>query len=357
MTHRILLAVALGALGPAGPAACTSPATTPAKPAAAQEPAKDPKAPLARWGGEVVTAGELEDLVKRDLRRMETEHQQQVYQLKRAALDSLVAKRLVEGKAKAAGKTGQELVQAEVVDKLAEPGDREIREVYDQAKAAGQQLPPLPQVRSDIVRFIRQRQAQQALAAYYERLRAEAKVEVLLPAWLPPRQEVAAEGPSRGPAGAPITIVEFSDYECPYCSKAEAVVSQVLETYGDKVRLVYRDFPLPGHPAAQKAAEAAHCAGDQGKFWDMHGKLFANQRALAPEALKGYAKDLALDAAKFAACLESGEKAAAVAAHKKAGDEAGVSGTPAFFVNGVQLSGAQPFERFKEVIDAELARR
>ena len=132
-------------------------------------------------------------------------------------------------------------------------------------------------------------------------------------------------------------------------------MGKVMKAYDGKVRVVYRDFPLPIHPQAQKAAEAAHCAGDQGKYWEMHEKLFANQKALEPTALKGYAKDIGLDQGKFDKCLDSGEKAKVVETNRKAGEKVGVTGTPAFFVNGVQLTGAQPFEEFKTIIDGELA--
>src|SRR5581483_8748263 len=117
----------------------------------------------------------------------------------------------------------------------------------------------------------------------------------------------------------------------------------------------YRDYPLPFHNMAEKASEAAQCAADQGKYWEMHEKLFANQTALAVPQLKEHAKGLGLDAPKFEHCLDSGEKAKIVEASKKAGDEAGVNGTPAFYINGRPLSGAQPFEKFKEIIDYELA--
>ncbi len=345
-----------GALSLLGAIACTSPATTQIKPAAAEE-AQDPKAPMARWGSETITAADLDDAAKKDLRRMENEYRERTHELKKAVLDGLIAKRLVEAKAKAAGKTPEQYVDSEVIAKIAEPTDQEVREVFDRVKASGRPVPPLDQAKPQIAGFLKQQKAQEALRGFYDRLRAEAKVEVLLPAWRPPRVEVAADGPSRGPAKAPVTIVEFSDFECPYCGRAEAVVSQVLQSYGDKVRLVYRDYPLPMHPSAPKAAEAAHCAEDQGKFWEMHGKLFANQRELEVDSLKKYAKDLGLDAGKFAACLDSGQKAKVVDAHRKAGDEAGVSGTPAFFVNGILLSGAQPYEAFKQLIDTELAKR
>jgi protein-disulfide isomerase len=166
---------------------------------------------------------------------------------------------------------------------------------------------------------------------------------------------VAAEGPAMGEEKAPVTIVEFSDYQCPFCSRAEDTVKKVLDSYKGKVRLVFRDYPLPFHPQAQKASEAAHCAGDQGKYWQMHEKLFANQSALGVPQLKDHAKGLGLDAAKFDKCLDSGEKAKIVETSKKAGDEAGVNGTPAFFINGRPLSGAREFEKFKEIIDYELA--
>jgi protein-disulfide isomerase len=347
--HFLAVVAALGAL------ACTSPSTTQAKSAAA--PAADPNAPVAKIGAEVISAKELEEFGKGEFKKLDQQYQEQLYQMKRQALDSMIMKRIVEAKAKAAGKTPEDYVKAEVLDKLPPPTDAEIQQVYDAAKAQGRDLPPIAQVKETIVRFIQQQKAQAAAQAYYDKLKTEAKVEILLPAYRPPRQAVEAKGPSRGPANAPITIVEFSDFECPYCSRAEETVSEVMRVYGDKIRLVFRDLPLPNHQNAPKAAEAAHCAGEQDKYWEMHAKLFANQRALEVPSLKGYAKDLKLDQARFDKCLDSGATAALVEANKKAGNEAGVNGTPAFFVNGVLISGAQPFDAFKEVIDAELAQK
>jgi protein-disulfide isomerase len=168
---------------------------------------------------------------------------------------------------------------------------------------------------------------------------------------------VTATGPSKGPENAPITIVEFSDFQCPYCARAEPTVKDLmeLEKYKGKIRLVYRDYPLEFHKLAPKASEAAHCAGDQGKYWEMHGRLFAATPKLEVTDLKAYARELALDAGRFDKCLDSGEKAKVVADHFKAGADAGVRGTPAFFINGRLISGAQPLEAFKTIIDAELA--
>ena len=174
-----------------------------------------------------------------------------------------------------------------------------------------------------------------------------------------PRVEVAASGPSRGPENAPVTIVEFSDFQCPYCGREYPVVERVMKEYDGKVRLVFRHFPLEFHPFAQKAAEAGACAADQGgeKFWKLHDRMFTNQQKLAVDDLKGYAKELGLDSSRFEKCLDSGEKRALVEADEKAGQEAGVSGTPAFFVNGVFINGAVPYEQFKDAVDRELKRK
>jgi protein-disulfide isomerase len=348
--HLLLAALAVAAL------ACKSPRQA-QEGTQAQGQKQDPSAPVAKVSGETITAGQLDEMVKKDLAELERQYQEQRYQLQRQALDAMIQKRIVEAKAKAANTTPEELVQKEVAAKIPEPTDEEIRALYDRAKAGGQPLPPLDQVKPDIARFIKNQKAQGALAEYYEGLKKEAGVEILLPAYEPPKVAVDATGPSKGPESAPVTIVEFSDFECPFCVRAEETVKQVLATYGDKVRLVYRDYPLPMHPNAPKAAEAAHCAGDQGKYWEMHEKLFASGNKLAVPELKKHASEIGLDQAKFDGCLDSGEKAKVVEMHKQAGEAAGVSGTPAFFINGRPLSGAQPFEAFKTIIDQELAKK
>jgi protein-disulfide isomerase len=341
----------LAVLAALGALACTP--TAPTQADAKAKPDADPNAPVARIGGQVVTAKELDEFAKAQLQQLDQQYQEQRSQLRRQGLDSLIVKKLVE--AKAGGKPVEEFLQAELMDKVPEPTPAEVRKVYDDAKGQGRELPPFDQVKDSIVRYLKQQKAQGALAAYVEKLKADAKVEILLAAYRPPKVTVEAKGPSKGPPNAPITIVEFSDFQCPYCSRAEGVVAEVLRAYPDKIRLHYRDYPLPNHADAPKAAEAAHCAGDQGKYWEMHAKLFANQPSLDVKSLKGYAKALGLDTARFDKCLDSGEKAAIVEEGKKAGTAAGVNGTPAFFVNGVLISGAQPFEAFKTIIDEELA--
>jgi protein-disulfide isomerase len=314
----------------------------------------DPAAPVAKIGTEAITQGELDAKTKGRVARMEAEHAEQVFNLKSQSLDELIEQRLIDKKAKAEGLTPEKLVEREVEAKVPEPKPEEVQQVYDQTKAQGRPLPPFDQIKGEIVKYLKQRKVGETRKAFVDKLRAEAKVETLLPPLLLPKVAVSDQGPSKGAANAPVTIVEFSDFECPFCSRAEETVQRVMKEYQGKVRLVYRDYPLQFHARAQKASEAALCAGDQGKYWDMHAKLFANNRALEVPQLKQHAKDLGLEAGKFDQCLDKGDKSKAVEDSKKAGDEAGVTGTPAFFVNGRPLSGAVPFEKFKQIIDHEL---
>ena len=164
------------------------------------------------------------------------------------------------------------------------------------------------------------------------------------------------DDPSWGPEDAPVTIVEFSDFQCPFCSRFfSQTYPQIKQEYEGQVRFVYRDFPLTSlHENAQKAAEASECANEQGKFWDYHDMLFNNQAALDVASLKGYASQLGLDSTAFDQCLDSGKYTEEVQKDYQEGVSYGVTGTPAFFINGVSLIGAQPYANFKAAIDAAL---
>ena len=164
------------------------------------------------------------------------------------------------------------------------------------------------------------------------------------------------DDPSWGPADAPVTIVEFSDFQCPYCARfVTQTLPQIKQQYEGKVRFVFRDFPLSTiHENAEKAAEAAGCASDQGKFWEYHDKLFSSQSALDVASLKSYASQLGLDTATFDQCLDSSKYAQEVQKDLQDGTSYGVDGTPAFFVNGLLVVGAQPFASFQTIIDAAL---
>jgi protein-disulfide isomerase len=165
------------------------------------------------------------------------------------------------------------------------------------------------------------------------------------------------DDPVLGSDSAPITIVEFSDYECPYCRQWHSeVYTQLIDTYGDQVRFVYRDFPLESiHVNAKPAAEAANCANEQGYFWDYHDKLFSMELGLSPEAYQEYASQLGMDEESFLECIESGRYQQEVQSDFDFAANLGVRSTPTFFINGIAVVGAQPFEVFQQVIEKELA--
>lgn len=177
----------------------------------------------------------------------------------------------------------------------------------------------------------------------------------------PSKVQVKIDGyPIKGKSNAPITIVEYSDYQCPFCERFfSETLPSIEKEYIDtgKAKIVFKDFPLSFHQFAQKAAEAAHCAreqkGDDG-YWAMHDKIFSNQKSLSLENLNVWARELNLNGVAFTDCLGSGKMAGIVQKGFKEGQEDGVQGTPAFFINGKLLSGAQPFSAFKNVIDTEL---
>lgn len=337
--------------------ACTSnrgagPSAKGASRAAATE--LDPSLTVASIDGIPLTAAELDKHVSEALRRAEKEHSERVHGIRREGLEQLVAERLMNLEAGARGITPEELFMQEVVAKVPVPDEAQVRELYETMIR-----PRYPVAFEDVADRIAAQLQQEARATrgrtFIESLSEKYKVALSLPAPPVERVEVAATGPSKGPAKAPVTIVAFSDFECPFCSRANAPLEQVVKAYGDKVRVVFRQFPLSFHAKAQKAAEASLCAHDQGKFWDMHDRLFAEQDKLEVDQLKEHARGLGLDGALFDGCLDRGDKAAVVQADLSDGQRAGVEGTPAFFINGRLVSGAQPFEEFAKVIDAELA--
>ena len=274
-----------------------------------------------------------------------------LYEARRAAIDDLVGERLIADEAKTRGTSAPALIDSEITSKIAPVTEADILAWYN-ANQSRVQGAKLEQVREPIRSLLTQQRTAQAYQSFVEKLRAKASVRILLE---PPRQKIAADGPTQGPASAPVEIVEFSDFQCPYRLRAHPTVKQVLSTYGDRVRFVYRNYPLPSHPNARPAAEAAQCAAEQGQFWPYYDRLFADQTKLSDDDLKKSAAALGMDAGKFNACFDSHKYKARVDADIQAANDAGVDGTPAFFVNGRMLSGAQPFDEFKRVIDEELA--
>jgi protein-disulfide isomerase len=276
----------------------------------------------------------------------------QEYQLRKQLLDELITKRLLEKEAKTRGISLDELNRVEVEGKAAPVTEAEAKAFYDQNKSRFGQTAEADALKQ-IETGLRGQRISARRTEYVASLRKAATVKVMLE---PPRAKIdPVGGPTKGPEAAPITIIEYADYQCPYCTRANAALKQVEERYAGKVRIVFRDFPLTQiHPNAAKAAEAGACANEQGKFWPMHDKLFANQTKLGVPDLKQHATELSLDAEAFGTCLDSGKHAADVKKSLEEGQRLGLSGTPSFFINGRLLVGAQPFEGFAQVIDEEL---
>jgi protein-disulfide isomerase len=309
---------------------------------------------LATIGDEKITMADVRSRIGDDLDQLEARYRSTQHKQVERALDEIVRARVLNEEAKRRGKTVDELIAAEAGGSL-EPSDVEISAWYNEnpTRTGGR---PLEQLRSSIGDFLRGERRKSATAKLEARLNAERKVSVKLE---PYRIALNNDGaPSRGPANAAVTLVEFSDFECPYCGRFFPTLKQVEQKYGDRVRVVYRQFPLTSiHQYAFKAAEASLCANDQGKFWEMHDVMFQDQKKLAVSDLKAQAGRLGLDQKKFDTCLETGRFTGRVQDDVKEGTRAGVNGTPALFVNGVAVEGgAVSLETITKAIDAELAR-
>jgi len=306
---------------------------------------------VATFNGGKVTAGELEKEARPQLAELENK----MFQTRRQVLEQMAMERIVKAEAAKANLSDQDYIRKRIDEAPVQPPtEAQERQFYERLKSGGQ-IPPdatFESLKDRIAQALVNQQRQTQMQKVVQELQKQANLKIDLPQ---PRVQVAADGPARGPKDAPITIVEFSDFECPYCGAAHDTVEQVMSTYAGKVRLVYRQFPLSFHPHAAKAAEASLCAADQGKFWEYHDVLFKNQKKLEPTDLKAHATEVGMDPQKFGQCLDSGDKKKAVDADQQAGLQAGVGGTPAFFINGIFLNGAQPIDEFKKIIDGELA--
>ena len=306
---------------------------------------------VATFNGGKITSAELEKEARPQIADLENK----MFQARKQALEQMAMERIVKAEAAKVNLSEQDYIRKRIEEApVQQPTEAQERQFYDRLKSGGQ-IPPdasFESLKDRISQALVNQQRQSQMQKVVADLQTQANLKIDLPQ---PRVQVAAEGPARGPKDAPVTIVEFSDFECPYCGAAHDTVEQVMSSYAGKVRLVYRQFPLSFHPHAAKAAEASLCAADQGKFWEYHDALFKNQKKLDPTELKAHASEVGLDGQKFGQCLDSGDKKKAVDADQQAGLAAGVGGTPAFFINGIFLNGAQPIDEFKKVIDGELA--
>jgi protein-disulfide isomerase len=308
-----------------------------------------PKQAVATVGDQTIYDTDLASSAEGQLQPLRS----QEYDIKRKALDTLIEQKILENAAKAKGLTTDRLIQQEVTAKVKDPSDDVILGFY-LAQSSRINKPLDDSLKAQLREAIKQTQTRQLRDDYIKQLRSDNKVVVLLS---PPRVQVAHDPKRlRGDAKAPVMIVEFSDYQCPYCHQVEPTVKAVLAKYGDKVSLSYRDFPLSSiHPYAMGAAEASRCAEEQGKFWEYHDQLFTASK-LEKDDLVGYARNLKLDDKQFESCLTTEKYKADIDKDELEGRNAGVNGTPGFFINGVFVNGAKPESEFTGIIDDELGR-
>src|SRR5260370_19526195 len=314
----------------------------------ASQPQASSSDPVATVGGQPVSEEEvLEALGPQQAMQLRN----QEYEAKSKALDSLIRLKVVQAEAKKRGISPEKLIQQEVEAKVADPTDGEVEAFFWGQNRANASF---EEVKEQYRATLKQLKLQKARQVYADSLRAKIDVAVLL---RPPSVTVAYD-PTRvkGDPNAPITIVEFSDFQCPFCKKSESTLHELLTKYSGRVKLAYLDFPLREiHPQAQRAAEAARCAGEQGKFWEYHDALYAEQSKLDGAELLTRARPLNLDEKSFQSCLNSGKFKSKIEADLEQGRKVGVAGTPGFFVNGVFLSGAVPPADFEKIIDIQLA--
>jgi protein-disulfide isomerase len=310
----------------------------------------------ARVGDRTITVKELDERWQKEEPGQKAAAEQALYDGRKAALDAILADMLVGEAAKAKGVTPEAFVKTEI-DKRRKPvTDNDVRTFYVQnsERMQGRSFEQMGPAIQQYLEDESQTAAKQDLIA--ELKKTGPAIRVVMDA---PRTTISVnpDDPVEGKADAPVTLVEYSDFQCPFCLRVMPTLKQLRTKYGDKVRVVWKDFPLTQiHPQAFVAAQAGNCAREQGKFWEYHDKLFGNQSALQSDALKKYAADLGLDGAKFNQCLDSSKYEARVQDALGAGGRLGITSTPTVFVNGRMINGAQPIEVFESVIDDELTR-
>ena len=311
-------------------------------------PAKQSSSSLATVDGQPITEEDIDPLVAGQLRPI----REQEYQIKRKALDNLIGQKVVDAEAKKKGLTSEQLYQQEVDAKVPEPTDVELNAIYAvQREQLGGK--PFEEVKAQLSQNLKRAKIQQARQEYSAKLRDQAKVAVFLSS---PKTQVGFDPARvRGNPKAKVMIVEFSDYQCPYCGQVEATLKSVLAKHHDTVALAFRDMPITQiHPMAMGAAEASRCAGEQGKFWEMHDAMFSDQAGLDKGGLENKAQKLGIDQKQFESCLSGEKYKAQIQQDAQEGVRVGVSGTPGFFINGVFISGAQQEAAFEKIVQDQL---
>jgi protein-disulfide isomerase len=322
-------------------------------PSCQTNPANRDEAPaspiVASVNDQPITLDELDAFIKDQLFSQQTAggEPSRTFQVRSDALEKLVKRRAVEALAAERGVDVDALVESEA-EAIGPITNTDVVHFYNENRALLRGA-TLAQATPSIRKHLEQQRANAAVEA----IRKRTPITIALEA---PRVDVAPDGPSLGPEDAPVTIIEFGDFQCPFCQRASPQLRALTERYPTEVRLVYRHLPLESiHPRARAAAEASTCADEQGLFWKYHDLLFENQQALSDKDLKGYAAQVGADPARFAACVESRKYAAKIDADVAAAHAISVTGTPAFVINGIVAFGLQTDDGLDQMIRAELA--
>jgi protein-disulfide isomerase len=332
-------------------AACGQ-AQSPAAAQAQAAPSAGASEPVATVGGVTITRADLDVLVAPQIAKLD----EQAHQIRRAQLDELIASKLLDAEAKTRNLSREALEKAEILDKVAPltQADVDAFVAANRARMPGDPAALMPQIRQ----YLTEQRVGARREAFVDELRGKTKVAVLLKPPAVFRATLDLTGtPVRGTAQAKVTVVEFSDFHCPFCKRVQPTLTQLLSKYPNDVRLVYKHMPLDQlHPQARRAAEASWCAQQQGKFWEYHDLLYAGEPAGSEPALSALAGRAGLDPSTYQQCMASGKAAAEVQKQVEEGAKYGINGTPGFFVNGRFLNGAVPLETFVQVVEEELGR-
>jgi predicted DsbA family dithiol-disulfide isomerase len=305
--------------------------------------ANDASLVVARVGSSTLTVADLHRQEAGKLLQAEYQY----YLNERKALEELIDNQLLADEAHRRNISLDQLLNTEVYKDVKDPTEDQL-EVYYEGLDTQE---PYAAVRKDVLDHIRELRRTKARAAFIENLRQQASINVLL---MPPSVDLNLKNVyEKGDPNAPVVLVEFADYECPYCQRVNPQIQELKKEFGDRLTLAFKDFPLPMHRSAEKAAEAARCAGEQGKYWEYHDVLFYS-KLLEVSDLKEHARVLKLDGDKFDTCLDSGREAEAVQKDLEEGKGLGLTGTPSFFVNGHFFSGVVDIGTLRDMVNQQL---
>lgn len=306
--------------------------------------------PLATLDGQDITEAEVDKIAKPRMTKLLS----QMYDIKLNAINQIIDDRLLLVEAKKKGLTVDKF-RKKLMDEAGDVTESEAKAIYQLQKKRYKDK-TFDQIKKQLMSQLSRQKKQMAVEDYLATLRKKANIKINIER---PRAKVSTDDdPSMGGSkNAPITVIEFTEYQCPFCKRARPTIQKILDTYKDQVHYVLRDFPLSFHKQAKGAANAAQCAGDQGKYWEYSDELWKTQGKHTEETLNKIATDIKLNMDKFKKCTSSKKYYAEIDKDQNDGIAAGVTGTPAYFINGLFLSGAQPFQSFKKLIDEELARK